>query len=223
MDITFDVIKAKVIHLLADDVATGSDEYGGGPLYGSSYDANLLRDAVHAALDAITIKMWKPQTFDIAGSISEKDLPDGLLAVEGVYDKTAGIYLPHMNLQANQESLIGIAGNAWSLFPHGKISFINDLGESGAKVYYSSVWNKPEAPDEVIEPPESSTIAICLYAASYCLLNKSAGSADIRQYNTKVDSGAPTDIPQKTMSDFFYRRYELELQRLPSMEKGNIR
>jgi hypothetical protein len=128
-----------------------------------------------------------------------------------------------MNLQANEQSLIGVAGNAWSLFPHGKISFINDLGESGAKVYYSSVWNKPEAPDEVIESPESSTIAICLYAASYCLLNKSAGSADIRQYNTKVDSGAPTDIPQKTMSDFFYRRYELELQRLPSMEKGNIR
>lgn len=223
MDITFDVAKAKVIHLLADDVVAGSDEYGGGPLYGQSYSAELLKDSIHAALDAITIRMWKPLTFDIGGGLNYKVLPDGFLSVEGVYDLTDAIYLPQMSLIANQESLLGIEANAWSLYPHGRISFINDLGEDGATVYYSSTWSKPEAPDDVLEPPESSITAICLYAASYCLLNKAAGSADIRQYNTRVDSGNPNDIPQKTMSDFFYRRFELELQRLPTMEKGQIR
>lgn len=219
-------LKEKVIRLLADEIAEESWNDYSGVTQGTGFEAPLLKDAIHAALDAITIRFWKSATFDVDGlaeEVSGEDMPDDLLSVEGVYDKTSGYFLPKLSFIANKTSLIGIESNAWTNYPENTITFVNALGDDGALIYYAATWDKPEGEDDLITTPECAITALALYAASYCLLNQAAGSANLAQYRTKVDSGAPTDIPAKDMSDFFLRRFELELQRLPSLERGVLR
>jgi len=219
-------MKEKVIRLLADEIAEdGWNDYTG-VTQGTGFEAPLLKDSIHAALDAITIKFWKSATFDVDGlveEVGEEDIPEDLLSVEGVYDKTTGVFLPKMSFIANKTSLIGIETNAWINYPENTLVFVNALGDEGALVYYAAMWDKPEDEDDLITTPACAITAIALYATSYCLLNQAAGSANLAQYRTKVDSGTPTDIPAKDMSDFFLRRFELELQRLPSLERGVLR
>jgi hypothetical protein len=63
---------------------------------------------------------------------------------------------------------------------------------------------------------------LVLYASAFLLGASSVSSAAIRQFNTRVDSGQPGDIPQMKMSDYLMRRYEEELKRIPMMEKGRV-
>jgi len=217
MDLEFGDLKRKVIRILADDIV--EPDYGE-TVGGTVYSADTLKDAICAALDAITVRIWKSQTEDIDGGESEYDAPDDAIGIEGIYDKTVGSFLPMMGLRANKNTLVGVETNAWIDYPEGTIAFVNILGTDGAKIYYSASWTKPVDDDDALEPPESTVTALVLFAASYCLLNKATGSANIRQFDTKVDSGQPTDNPLKDMSDFFLRRFELELQRIPTRQKG---
>lgn len=217
MDLVFGDLKKKVIRILYDEIV--EPDYGEA-VGGSIFDADLLGDAICAALDAITVRVWRSETESIDGGASEYDAPDDAIGIEGVYDKTVGLFLPQMGLQANRNTITGIESNAWIDYPEGTIAFVNELGDNGATIYYSASWAKPVDDDEELEPPASTVTALVLFAASYCLLQQASGSANIRQYNTKIDAGLPTDIPAKDMSDFFLRRFELELQRIPTRQKG---
>jgi hypothetical protein len=217
MDASLEDIKRKVILVLADEAQ--EVDYGES-LGGGTYPAELLKDAVCAALDAITVRIWKSATEEIEGEVTEYETPEDLLSVEGILDVTSGTFLPQVNLMANKHRLIGIETNAWMDYPEGTITFVDEIGASGAILYYSAYWSKPEDDDDSLEPPEGTITAIVMYAASYCLLNQASGSANIRQFATKIDAGAPTDIPAKDMADFFLRRFEIELQRLPARQKG---
>ena len=219
MEATLAEIKEKVIRVLADEVMTG--EYGE-PLSGAIFSADLLLDAICAALNAITVRVWKSEIVTIDGGVTEYEMPGDLLGIEGVYDLATGLFLPQMCLKANMNTIIGIERNAWTNYPEGMLTFVNELDGDGATLYYSATWTKPEEDNNLLDPPESTTTAIILYAASYCLLNQASGSANIRQYATKIDAGQPTDIPAKDMSDFFLRRFNLELQGLPTRQKGIV-
>lgn len=213
MNLKFSELKLKILRLLADEVL---DDV---PIGGAGYSADILKDGVYAALDAITSRIWKTGTFDIAGSLTEKVLPDGVIDIQAVFDNELNIFLPKMQFQIGQ-GLSSTTGNAWHLYPTGKLVFVNELGATGAKAFFTSKWSKPVSDSDLIDPPEHITTCLLLYTAAYCLLGDTASSASIRQFNTKVDSGAPSDIPAKTVSDFLMRRFEAELQRIPMMEKS---
>jgi hypothetical protein len=217
MDTTFGELKRKVLRLLADEAQeVGSGE---GPLGGATYGADLLQDAVHAALDAITSKVWKLSVVDIEGAVSEAALPSDVINVDAVYDYELGLFIPRMQTQIGTP-LVNTTGNAWLLYPANEITFVNTLGSDGATIYYGSSWGKPVQDDDVLEPPSTALVCLILFAASYCLVPDAVSSASIRQFNTKVDSGQPTDIPARVISDFLLGRFERELQRLPMMERG---
>jgi len=222
MNTTFSLAKLMVLRLLNDEEDPDSDY--GAPLTGATYTAELLRDAIHAALNAITKRIGKPSVFTVEADYTPGDIPEDLISIEGVYDNLKGLFLPKISLRADKGVMISSeTDNAWTDYPSGSITFVNDLPEEGATIYYSAGWDKPVDDDDFLEPPAYTLYAIILYAASWCLLQEASGSANVRQFTTKVDAGSPTDIPAKDMSDFFLKRYEVELQNLPAQERGTIR
>ena len=213
MDTTLGQLKLKVIRALSDEAD------GESPVGGATYNADLLLDSVHAALDAITSRIWKPAVGIVEASVDESELPADAIDVEAVYEKSLGLFIPRILMQVGS-TLTSSTGNGWLLYPSGKITFVNTLGSSGADLYYSSRWVKPTKDADLLEPPASVLTCLILFSASYCLLTDATSSAAIDRFKTKVDSGQPTDNPAKEMSDFLLKRYEIEMQRLPRMEKG---
>lgn len=219
-------MKQRVINLIGDSVEL--DLYGvpSLPVRGGQTSAAILLAGIESALDAISSRIWKPSIFEISGGLSSADLPDDLIDVEGVRDITTGDLLPQIPLQVGGS--FRAAQNGWSLYPSRTITFMNELGASGAKVYYSAVWRKPitdiyvtELDDVVLDTPVTLTTAIAFYATSYCLLERASQAAVLRQYNTKVDSGQPGDNPLRDMSNTFLERFEGEMKRFPQKQKGS--
>jgi hypothetical protein len=218
MNTTLGELKKKILLLLGDEI-TESVDYGV-PITGATYEASILLDAVHAAIAAIAVRVWKPNSVVIEGSVSEIDVPIDFIEVDGVYDNTAGLFLPKLALTANKTRLMGIETNAWTLTSPGTITLINALGTTGGILFYSATWEIPEIDTDVLEPPQLACTALALYAVSYCLLNQATQQATLSQFKQKVDSGDPMDIPAQMMSDFFMRRFENELSKLPMQDKG---
>jgi hypothetical protein len=217
MNTTFAELKMKVIRCLSDEAEVV--DYA--PLGGATYSADLLKDGIHAALDAITSRLWKPNTFEVEAAVDTSTLPDDLIDVESVYEKELGLFIPKISMKVGS-SLSSTTGNGWLLYPNGTLTFVNDVGSSGCTVHYSARWAKPEDDGDLLEPPASCLTCLILFAASYCLLSDATSSASIDRFKTKVDSGQPTDNPAKEMSNFMLHRFEVELQRLPMMEKGRV-
>jgi hypothetical protein len=208
--------KSRVIRLLGDEVI--EQDYGE-PIAGNIYSAAALLDACCAALDAITVRVWKQSIHEIEETGTEFDLPIDLIEIEGVYDNENEMLVPQLPF-VQGHSLTVESVNAWIPYPYGCITFMNELNEDGALIYYSANWAYPEEDEDVLEPPEIASTALCFYAASYLLLSQAATTGSIRQFNQKVDSGAPTDNPVKDMSTYFLNRYETELRQLPQRQKG---
>ena len=217
MSITFADLKGKIIRVLGDIVVPGGS--GGEPLAGTTYGEDLLKDAVHAALDAITIRRFKSSVVQVAGDYGQMDVPEDLIEVEAILDVTNNIFLEQVPMKVGK----GLSANGqlgWYIYPTGTIVFTNDLGDSGAELYYSAYWVKPEDDEEELETPDICVSALTMFAASYCLLNSASQASSIRQFNMKVDSGKPTDNPLEQSSTYFMKRFEIELQRIPPSPKG---
>jgi hypothetical protein len=230
MTLTFADAKRKLLRLLEDETVveeiTPADPLAVPPtlavtqIRGAKYDAELLKDAVHAGLDAVLNRLWKSSKFSITTAGSEFDAPTDLIEVEAVREVTLNVLLPRLNLTAG-----GIftdrSGNAWTNYPEGKITFANPILASSIEVFYSAAWAKPTLEADVFEVPAIAHTAVLLFSASYCLLSESAGAARLRQYNTRVDSGNPTDNPLENLSTLLLKRYEVEIQRIPQKQKGS--
>ena len=217
MTITFADLKAKVIRALGDIVVPGGS--GGEPLAGTTYDKDLLKDSVHAALDAITVRRFKASVAQVAGDYGQMDVPDDLIEVEAILDITNNVFLEQVPMAVGKGMSPG-GRLGWYIYPTGTIVFTDDLGDDGAELYYSAYWAKPEDDEEDLETPDICTTALVMYAASYCLLNSASQASSIRQFNMKVDSGKPTDNPLEQSSTYFMKRFEIELQRIPPSPKG---
>jgi hypothetical protein len=232
----FGDLKGRIIRILGDTVVAGAIDPDTGiyvPVHGNQYDADLLLDAVEAALDALTVRIWRQVRASYSGGVGINSclLPSDFLAVEGVYEIHYQVFIPRIDIRADR-SLFDTWGNAWYEYPSGTLKFMNDI-MSGIDLYYAAHFTDPSAPtlesyydyddeglaidDFIMDFPDIAINAVVMYTCSYCLNQKAVRSAGIRQFNTKVDSGAPGDNTEQKMADHFLRRFEYELQRIPQM------
>lgn len=187
---------------------------------GAKYSPDLLLDAVHAGLDAVLNRLWKSSKYTIATAGTVFTLPTDLVDLEAVRETENNVLLPKLNLSAGQV-FSDRTGNAWTPYPEGSITFANIVDAGTIEIFYSAVWTKPTLETDVLEVPSIAHTAVLLFAASYCLLTESSGAARLRQYNTRVDSGNPTDNPLENLSTLLLKRYEAEIQRIPQKQKGS--
>ena len=212
-------VKEKILRLLNDEPMLIMDSGDSGDTSitgGTTYDSNLVNDAVCAALDAVAFRLWKTNFVDIEEAGSEfSDLPDDVMEILSVFDNNLGAYIPRQQMIPGKTIVNSEYGNSWLDPAPGVITFGAPLTEKGARIFYMAPWVIPEDETDSIESPDSTQNAIIFYACSYCLLQQASGISTIRQYNTRVDSGQPTDNPTKEMANYFLRRFDIELQRLP--------
>ncbi len=229
MALTFADAKKKLLRLVEDEVVDViiTPAVVGPPAVaaitavgGAKYSVDLLQDAIHAGLDAVTNRLWKSNKYVITTAGGYFTLPADLIDIEAVRETENNVLLPRLNLSAGQV-FTDRTGNGWTPYPEGSITFANPVLESTIEIFYSAVWSKPLLEADTLEVPSIAHTAVLLYAASYCILTESSGAARLRQYNTRVDSGTPTDNPLENLSVLMLKRYELEIQRIPQKQKGS--
>lgn len=213
MATSFGDLKSAVVRLLGDTVVVTENVIG-------SNDASpeLLKDAIHAGLLAILPYVWKSAVYTIPINTTELDLPTDLYHIEGIYDLALESYLEE-NILSPGLPTASESGNMYLEYPESHVSFLAEV-EDGGTLYYAAYWTEPELDADVIEAPAAAMPGIAFYAASYCLLPRAVSSANIRQYNMKVDSGTPEENPIMTMANHYMKRFELEMSRISSRAKG---
>lgn len=223
MDQTFSDIKQRVIRLVGDEVVISGSGEGSGetiPLAGAQTSAELLMDAIHAALGAVCQRYSKSSVVEFSNGIAF-DLPADFIDMEGAFSVEDGLFLPEEQMIAYQTGIDSSVSNCWNLATETKLTFRTALTASQVvKVYYSAGWIDPVDDLDLIEAPHFLRTSICLYAAHYVMFLRASQAGDIGQYKTKVDAGRPTDNPLMELSNFFLRHYETEIQRVPTRQKG---
>lgn len=217
----FSEAKVMTLNLLGDEVITT-----GTPAVtsGATYTASLLRDAIHAALDAVLPWVWKRKIYvptddpltpeDESAPSNSYRLPSDLLRVETVFVGNM-IVQPFV---ADQER----PGLIWMLYPSGYITFsqVVNTATMPLRILYAASFQKPSLENDELETPEHVSYALCLYAASWCLLPRAVEISGIRQYGTRIDSGNPEHNPVAVMSDKLYYRFEAEMAKIAGSGKG---
>lgn len=210
-------LKRRVLNLISDIEVAGSN-----PVAGAQFSATLLLEAVNAGLDAILPWVSKSGVATLTGDgvLTEFSLPTDLYRIEAVWDGLYKNFVPIVKMSPDMQWSDILMDLCCMDYPEGKITFSYALSTSGGKLYYAATWTKPEVDDDDILSPEVTHTAICLFAASYCMLNTATQAAILNAFKQKVDSGTPEDNPAKTMSDYFLRRFEVEMNRHPAKDRG---
>jgi hypothetical protein len=191
------------------------------------YEDALLTDGVLEALIAILPWVSKESTSNLTGTGStyEFALPSDCAEVEAIWSESDKQFLPKAGLFPGAPWLNGEGSsfdqNAWLEYPSGKVSFsIAPLASTVMRVFYSAYWTAPTNNASILEPPAYALPGIAYYTAAYALAPKAVGAANVRQYNTKVDSGIPTHNPMVDMSKYLMQRFEIEMSRCPARQRG---
>jgi hypothetical protein len=191
------------------------------------YDDALLADGVLEALIAILPWVSKESTSNLAGngSTSEFALPPDCAEIEAIWSESQQQFLPKAGLFPGTPWLNGESSsfdqNSWLEYPSGKVSFsIAPLASEKMRVFYSAYWVAPSEQTDELEPPAYALPGIAYYTAAYALAPKAVSAANVRQYNTKVDSGTPTNNPMVDMSKYMLQRFETEMGRCPMRQRG---
>jgi hypothetical protein len=192
----------------------------------TGYDKGLFYDAVSAALDAILPWVPKTSTYELVGA-GERiyALPDDCYEVETCVVQTTGEMLPKATISPGNRIGASIASvNDWLEYPHGYLSFSKNVlvGET-YNLYYLAHWTKPTGDSNLsdfLEPPSFTHLGITLYSAAYMILPSAVSASEVRQFNTKVDSGNPEHNPMQQSATYLMRLFADEMNRHPKHQKA---
>jgi hypothetical protein len=196
---------------------------------GTTYPNQILFEATCAAIDAVL--PWCPN-LKIASLVSEGTsksvpLPADCYRIEAVED-ARNIMLPKAVLTpgsirpaegTSTTASIEIQPADWIEFPTGylRFSLLPSSGEA-FRLYYQAYFAHPADEDDddfELTVPQSVLTAMLYYAAAHSILPSSVASAQIRQFNTRIDSGQPVDNVLEQSARFFRQLFIDEMSRQP--------
>ena len=189
------------------------------------YDQGLFFDALDAALEAIL--PWVPKTsiYEIEGDGGATyALPEDCYQIEACADSVSGELLEKAQLVPGHYRGEITQENDWLEYPHRHIAFSKTLsvGET-ITLYYLAHWDKPLDNNQLnddLEPPAYSHHGIALYATAYMLFPSAISASEVRQFNTKVDSGHPEHNPMQQSATYLLRLFADEMNRHPKHQKA---
>lgn len=206
----------KVRGLIADP---GGDE----PLYSDELITAGLMESLHAILPWVAITATSE--FDGNGTTHQFELPADLYEVQALHSSVTNSFIPRIGLFPGS---IWMSGEGTAMdeqsfieYPDGYVSVsVPPSANDTLTVYYTAYWPETTDPGDSLTPPASAYAAMCYYAASYCLQTKGQSAANIRQYNTKVDSGNPEHNPVLELAKFYLKKFDSEITRHPTTQRG---
>jgi hypothetical protein len=191
-----------------------------------AYDSELFLNSLASALDAIL--PWFPKTAisTITGTGAYTyTLPDDYYRIETCVNDADGEMLPSAMLISGNFRGDDIQGtNDWIEYPHGSITFSKslDTGQSYT-LFYLAHWTRPtinSQDEEVLETPDFLDTALALYTTAQMLLPQAVSASEVRQFNTRVDSGNPEHNPMQESTKFLLRLFNDEMNRHPKYQKA---
>jgi len=200
-----------------------ADPGGNEPLFSDELIVDGLNESLQAILPWVANEATTEYTGD--GETFQFELPADLYEVQALHSSVSHAFIPRIGLFPGS---LWFAGEGTSLdeqsfmeYPAGFVSVASPPNSSDTlTLYYTAYWPEPEEADDTLAPPTACYAAICYYAASYCLATKGQSAANIRQYNTRVDSGNPEHNPVMELSKHYLKRFDMEIGRHPQTQKG---
>lgn len=197
-------------------------------LKGSSgtYPDQILLDGINSA--TVAILPWLPKEMTANGIIvtsgSLIKLPDDVYYVDAVYSVTGEQWLKHWSINPGATSARGtVVVPQWVEYPEGYLTLSCDYSDNTVNVFYHGLWTAATttgSATENMDTPSFADLAIIYYAASYVLNSSAVSSAQLRQFNTKIDSGQPVDNPLKDMVNLLMQRFMNEVKLFPAFERA---
>ena len=202
MSIAWDTFRDNHLRVFLDD--TGEGDWT---------DAELLIYCTWA-LDDFTQHLPRERTESLAADTSSFSLPDDFFKVNLVEWQRTDYYRKFL------EQITRRPG--WE-FPSTSVDddsypvgfWIEDdtlyLGRTcdvAFTLHYYAYWPVPSVDADVITVPRWARQALVFYTAAMALSRKSIAFAKIRQWNTRIDSGRPTDEPLMPEVEFLLRQYQ---------------
>ena len=204
---TLQDIQEKIYRLLDEVDADNADE-------------DLILDAIGASLDEILPWIPNLQITTLSQGSRVYELPADFYSAEAVLDSN-GDPLPRAQLIVGSYFGESSDPNGWILFPSGSITFAQELDDDHT-FYYVAQWEKPTTgtnPSASLDFPDYATQAVCLYATAYCLLPDAVSIAELRQFNTRTDSGNPEHNPRQKAFEFLLKLFKDCLSRVPKYQR----
>lgn len=186
------------------------------------YSEELIYRATLGAINAVMPYCPKPKVETITGDglLDSFELPSDIYKLEAIQDVSAGLFLdrailaPGQARNANNRSPIN-----WLEYPRGYMYF-SRIPELSAvyRVYYQTYYNVPSSSSDdsfVFETPKSAMFGMLYWAMAHCIVPGSISSAQIRQFNTRLDSGTPVDNVLEASARFCRALFIDEMNRQP--------
>lgn len=200
-----------------------ADPGGDSPLYST----DLLTDGVLESLIAILPWVSKESTLTLTGdgTTYEFSLPSNCAEVQALWSESAQSFLPMAGLFPGTPWAHGegsaIEPNSWVEYPHGQLSLAAPpfAGEK-LIVFYTAYWPEPANTTDTLAVPAYALPGITYYTAAYALNPKATSAANIRQFNTKIDSGTPIQNAMVEMGKYFMARFVESMNSCPSRQRG---
>lgn len=189
-----------------------------------TYTDELIMDGINAACKAILPWCSKRaiETVTVtSGSLIE--LPSDVYLIDALYASQDAIWLKRFSIKSGLAFPTALSP-VWYEYPSGKITLsLGTYDGVPIDVHYFACWSEIESagsPLAEMDTPSFSDLAVLYYAVSYCLASAATQTSQLRQFNTKVDSGNPEDNPIKEMSVMMMQRFLNEVKLMPTIERA---
>ena len=185
----------------------------------------LLDDALEAAYTAMLPWHSKPSNVTLtSGSGGETDvfaLPEDYWSVDGVLDEDSDKFLEEISMLPTKYVGEEQDSTSFMIYPDGYISMWPEPDDGDEFIlYYRARWQMSTHENDVLDIPDHLLLAALYYAAGYVVIPEAESSAELRQYNTRADSGNPAQNPVGDRVLFYMKLFEIEITRQPSKERG---
>lgn len=187
-----------------------------------TFPDKMILDGINAGMKAVLPWLPKRKVATCITSGSYVELPDDVYLVDALYSSKDAYWLKHLSLKSGPA--IKIEQAMWIEYPNGFVTLTSDTYDgSYIDVYYFAPWIEATTSGsltENLDTPSFADLALIYYACSYCLGSSAMQSSQLRQFNTKIDSGSPDDNPLKDMSMVLMQRFMNEVKTFPLIERA---
>jgi len=190
-----------------------------------------LNDYINEALISISAHTAQTKTYvtRTEAAISALALPDDVLGLGPLSVTTRNELVfftpmdvtPGTRLSLTSDVLATGQDGYYYEWPKGTVRFVRPIPSgSDVTVNYYAYWARVEALSETLSVPRWMEEALKWYCCHLAITKPAAKSSNLRQWNTKRDSGDPTDSPLLDFADYCLKRYRDILNNQPAQSRS---
>jgi len=172
--------------------------------------------SINAALRTLALHWAHSAIWDATVTGGALLLPHDYLQMHAVRAVTGGKMM--MNYKSIPDDTN--AGMGWYEWPHGTLQFPAYRGD--VQVFYYAYYPEITADtgdNEIIPIPMWSLKGLLIMASAYLKFQDVVSDAMLNQFNTRLDSGNPEDIPLLVVIKFLRQQYLEEMRMWPKQDR----